>query len=204
MIPFENVKVLIEGKHDPINGKIIIGSTVTLIKGEKNVLVDTGGFANTDRIITELEKEGLKPEEIDIVFLTHLHIDHSGNANLFRNARILMKFTCSPYPGQIQRPKEGTLERTELVNGTEIIKDVKVIELPGHSIDLIGLIIESNKGKVVIASDAISSEDWVNLDKKPMPFFYNAEEFEKSRKKVLEIADYIIPGHGKMFKVQKQ
>ena len=31
----------------------------------------------------------------------------------------------------------------------------------------------------------------------------SVEDFNKSRKKVLEIADYIVPGHGKMFKVKK-
>jgi len=35
------------------------------------------------------------------------------------------------------------------------------------------------------------------------PYVKNKEDLMKSRKKVVEIADYIIPGHGKMFKVGK-
>ena len=35
------------------------------------------------------------------------------------------------------------------------------------------------------------------------PYVKNKEQLNESRKKVLEIADYIIPGHGKMFKVEK-
>jgi hypothetical protein len=35
------------------------------------------------------------------------------------------------------------------------------------------------------------------------PYVKNEKDLKESRKKVLEIADYIIPGHGKMFKVQK-
>ena len=32
------------------------------------------------------------------------------------------------------------------------------------------------------------------------PMAWDQKELEKSRKKVLEIADYIIPGHGKIFR----
>ncbi|MCJ7786668.1 hypothetical protein MUP06_00420, partial [Patescibacteria group bacterium] len=35
------------------------------------------------------------------------------------------------------------------------------------------------------------------------PYVKNREELMNSRKKILEIADYIIPGHGKMFKPSK-
>jgi len=31
----------------------------------------------------------------------------------------------------------------------------------------------------------------------------NTETLIASRKKIIEVADYIIPGHGKMFKVEK-
>jgi len=34
-------------------------------------------------------------------------------------------------------------------------------------------------------------------------FATDIEKLKESRKKVLEIADWIIPGHGKMFKVNK-
>jgi len=35
------------------------------------------------------------------------------------------------------------------------------------------------------------------------PFVKDKVALMNSRKKLLEIADYIIPGHGKMFKVEK-
>jgi hypothetical protein len=35
------------------------------------------------------------------------------------------------------------------------------------------------------------------------PYVKNESQLIESRKKILKIADYIIPGHGKMFKVKK-
>ncbi|HUW21053.1 MAG TPA: hypothetical protein VMW41_00110, partial [Candidatus Bathyarchaeia archaeon] len=35
------------------------------------------------------------------------------------------------------------------------------------------------------------------------PYMKNKEELRESRKKLLKIADYIIPGHGEMFKIEK-
>lgn len=36
------------------------------------------------------------------------------------------------------------------------------------------------------------------------PLAWNQGEIEKHRKKILEIADWIVPGHGKMFKNPKK
>ncbi len=35
------------------------------------------------------------------------------------------------------------------------------------------------------------------------PYVKNETQLKESRKKLLEVADYIIPGHGGMFKVKK-
>jgi len=111
------------------------------------------------------------------------------------------KFNISPYPGQCHNPKEGTLERIELKEGVEIIPFVSIIETPGHSPDMLGLVIETDKGKIVISGDAISSESQTNLSTRPADILlFNPDLYDISRKKILKLADYIIPGHDKMFK----
>ena len=35
------------------------------------------------------------------------------------------------------------------------------------------------------------------------PYMKNEKQLIESRRKILDIADYVIPGHGKMFKVEK-
>jgi glyoxylase-like metal-dependent hydrolase (beta-lactamase superfamily II) len=204
MIPFENVKVLIVGSHEKIDDSIKIGSTITLIKTDKNILVDCGGFKDKELIVEKLKENDLTPEQIDILFLTHSHLDHLSNMHLFPNAVIYWKFVGGEYPGQRHFPKEGILKRTELRDNTEIVKDVSVLELPGHTSDLIGLKIETNNGKIVVASDALANEKMTNLENKPPTMLLASEtDYDNSRKKILEIADYIIPGHGDMFKVEK-
>ena len=70
---------------------------------------------------------------------------------------------------------------------------------PGHSYDSITLLVKTNNGIVAICGDVFWKEDFPKDD----PYASNKEKLEESRKKILEVADWIIPGHGKMFKVKK-
>lgn len=48
------------------------------IKGlEKSILFDTG--KNGQILLSNMEKLGIRPEEIDVVFLSHFHKDHTGS-----------------------------------------------------------------------------------------------------------------------------
>ena len=152
------VKLLIGGKHEKAEEGLNIGSSVTLIKTDKNIIVDTGSFLDKDKIISELEKENLKPEDIDIVILTHLHLDHTVNTYLFKNAKIYCKFKGDGYPGQFHTPSKGCMQRTDMFDNTEIAKDVKLMLVPGHSGDMVAVIVKTEKGIVVISGDAISDK----------------------------------------------
>jgi len=77
-----------------------------LLRGERNVLIDTGygpvdnrggGFMIGGRLLTHLARLGLQPADIDIVALTHLHGDHTGTLGylnsgepVFPNARTII------------------------------------------------------------------------------------------------------------------
>ncbi len=204
MFKMEEIKVLIEGKHERLDdGKMRIGSTITLIKTDKNIIVDTGSFLDKEKIIEELSKENLTPKDIDIVILTHLHLDHTVNTYLFNNANIFYKLRGGDFAGLMGFPKEGKIKRFELIDNVEIAKDVSILLTPGHAEDLISVVVNTAEGKVVIAGDAFDSEKLLDLNVQP-PLYWDLEEFNKSRKKILEVADFIIPGHGKMFKVENK
>lgn len=67
------------------------------------------------------------------------------------------------------------------------------------------MIVKTEEGVYAVAGDVFwwlnNEKQEINIDKPDNdPEHMNIQKLIKSRKKLLEIADYIIPGHGKMFK----
>ena len=93
------------------------------------------------------------------------------------------------------------------VFGTEI----SILKTPGHSPEHSSLVVKTKEyGIVCIAQDVFWWEDGKQKSDRLRdllslkdPFVTDQKALKESRKKVLEIADYIIPGHGDMFKVKK-
>jgi glyoxylase-like metal-dependent hydrolase (beta-lactamase superfamily II) len=54
--------------------------TACLVRGEGVVLVDTGLAGQADRILARAAKQGIRPEEIKLIAITHVHGDHAGSA----------------------------------------------------------------------------------------------------------------------------
>ena len=52
---------------------------VFVIKGESIILVDTGHAKHGEKILTELDKLGIQPDDLDLIILTHGHEDHIGS-----------------------------------------------------------------------------------------------------------------------------
>jgi len=201
MIDFNNIKILVNGIHSTLpNGKIQLHSSSVLIKTNKNILVDTSSFSQREELLNNLKNENLNPEDINMVILTHLHLDHIANFTLFPNAKIYLKFN-SNYPGQCQDIIEGTISRAD-INNLEI-PDIKIINTPGHSLDSISVVVDTDKGKVAICGDAIASKEYLNLESLPLEItLADVNMYKKSRCELLSISDYIIPGHGDILKIR--
>ena len=192
------VKVLIEGYAKMIKDGWVATSTTCLVTdGAKKIITDPG--CHREKLVAALNNEGLDTNDIDYVFLSHQHPDHILLAGVFGKAKFITFDTNLTYDQDFLVPWEKHT----------LGKDIEIIETPGHVLEHISLIVNTPQGKVAIAGDVIW---WLEGEKQVFDLHQkdhsqakgmNMEELVKSRKKLIEIADYIIPGHGKMFKVKK-
>lgn len=119
---------------------------------------------------------GIKPEEIEILVLTHLHWDHVGHVDRFGKARIFVtreEFNYAMCPLPPNRPGYETLmpgvepvfmssiPRFEFLDmaDEEILPGLKVFPTPGHTPGSISVEVMTADGPYIIASDAIYSYD---------------------------------------------
>lgn len=100
-----SISVLKEGYCLPQpNGCTRADGTISLLLGPKTILVDTGGPWDRDFLLAQLEKRGLKPDDISVVVGTHGHSDHVGNLGLFPDAMIVVGSDISQ--GDLYLPNE--------------------------------------------------------------------------------------------------
>src|SRR4051812_27888078 len=67
-----------------------VGSSVVLVRdGDALIVVDPGMVARRDLILEPLIAQGVAPEAVTHVFLSHHHPDHTINIALFSNAEVV-------------------------------------------------------------------------------------------------------------------
>ena len=189
------IKVLIQGYAKKIKNDWLASSTVALIKSnEKNVIVDPG--CNRKKLVEELSNNNLRLTDIDFVLLTHSHADHTLLAGIFENAKVLT--TEEIYDNDKQTEHNNKIPET----------DLEIIQTPGHSPEHCSLVVPTKEGTYVVAGDVFwwmdNEEQKIDVEKEDEahPEEIDMEKLIESRKQLLKIADYIIPGHGEMFKVK--
>ncbi len=57
-----------------------------LVHGDRAAFVDTGTSHSVPLLLAALEAKGLEPEQVDWVFVTHVHLDHAGGAGMLMAA----------------------------------------------------------------------------------------------------------------------
>ncbi len=189
--------ILIQGYAHERDGVLIASPTTVLIEsGGLKILVDPG--ANPQRLLDALKKEDLTPDDIDVVFVTHHHLDHVLNIRLFPHKDI--------YDGvSINRG-----DRIMAYSGSLPDTDVAVIPTPGHTEEHWSLHMKTRCGHVVVAGDVFwwYDDEKQEIDRESLIthedlYAQDQKALRASRKKLLEIADYLIPGHGRPFEVER-
>ncbi|MFW9841591.1 MAG: MBL fold metallo-hydrolase [Candidatus Thorarchaeota archaeon] len=183
-------------------------ATVTLVETDrKKILIDTSWEGQKDyfsrvsneenRLVSELHYFGVMPTEIDEIFITHWHGDHWENIYLFPQATIY-------YAGQPESLVKKTLEEIDAENDTVNIKEgdewhsgLEIIDTHGHTDHDHSVVIQYKKTNFVAAGDSIVSKMYYHTE----TFFPNArvekfhDEHVISFKRIIDRADFIIPGH---------
>ncbi|XP_067171151.1 metallo-beta-lactamase domain-containing protein 1 [Apteryx mantelli] len=193
-----SVRVLQEGYSEAQpNGCVRADSSVTLVQGPLTVLVDTGGPWGRERLPALLAAQGLRPADVTHVVCTHGHSDHAGNVNLFPGADLLVGFDLSRgaglyLPHGLARGQPYALDAGRL----------EVLPTPGHTGAHVSVAVRGTAlGTVVVAGDLFEREGdeeaWRELSEDPA-------RQEASRRRVLALADVIVPGHGPPFRVFRE
>ncbi|MDP3957566.1 MAG: MBL fold metallo-hydrolase [bacterium] len=193
------IKVLIEGYAEKSGRTWVASSTVCLITTNEGKKIITDPGCHRQKLLEALQKENVTTDDIDYVFLSHCHPDHTMLAGIFERAKYITFDAGCMYDGDHLFPFEKH----------EMGKDTEIIETPGHVSEHISLLVNTPEGKVAIAGDVIwwlDSEEQIfdihQIDHSQTKGI-DMELLVESRKKLLAMADYIIPGHGKMFQVKK-
>ncbi len=127
-------------------------------------------------LTSQLSQIGYKPQDIDLVGFSHMHLDHTGNANLFRRSVILMQkeehdAAFGPETGKYQfepatyralkDSKFIKLQGDYDVFGDRLVMIKRAIgHTPGHQMLYVNL---PKTGGVLLSGDLVHSWDnWIN------------------------------------------
>lgn len=160
---------------------------VWYIEGPKQkIMVDAGmtadmmrkanvpGFSTTATHIQTVQeglgKLGLKPEDIDTVIVSHLHLDHIPLAPLFTKARFLVQqaeldYQRNPPPPEVD-PRPCPKEVLDSINfevrqgDYEVAPGVTVWHTPGHTPGGQSVAVETAAGLAIIDSLCLTDANW--------------------------------------------
>jgi glyoxylase-like metal-dependent hydrolase (beta-lactamase superfamily II) len=175
------VDVLLTGSVSPA-----VVSTCTLIRdGEIVIVVDPGLAPSQDAILGPLREAGIGADAVTDVVISHHHPDHALNVALFPNARVHDHWAIYDFAGRWDSVE---------CEGRILSPSVGLIYTPGHTEEDLSTVARTAEGTVVLThlwwTDAGPAED---------PYAPDPAVHHASRKRVLEMADLIVPGHGAPF-----
>lgn len=165
-----------------------VGSSVTLIRdGDALIVADPGLVASRGHILDPLAALGVAPEAVTHVFLSHHHPDHTLNVALFPNAEVIDFW--ARYRNDEWLDHGG--------DGWRMTPRTQLWLTPGHTEEDATLIVEADDATYAL------THLWWRADRTPEidPYAPDQELLEFHRKRVLEAADVVIPGHGEPFRV---
>lgn len=138
-----------------------------------------------ERIVDQLARIGVKPEQISIVGISHYHLDHIGQAADFPNAtlaigagdvEVLKNTPPGPFiqPQRLQPWFEGGSRMVTAESDIDVFRDgrVMMLKLPGHTPGHYALLVRLASGPVLLSGDTYHFTEQVENKGVP-PFNHN-------------------------------
>jgi N-acyl homoserine lactone hydrolase len=170
-----------------------------LVRGERDYLVDPGLVMQGAPVHGALGRLGVDPNAIKDVILTHLHFDHAEALAAWpqRRAYVHRLELEAPYAQLVAGPLE--MVEVEELDGEEgeIEPGLRWMRTPGHSEGLISLLVDTEEGLTVIASDCVGPlpEYFDEMDLPP-DFGPEREELLEQWRRIRELEPAtVVPGH---------
>lgn len=192
--------------------------------GDRTIVVDTGfdaaaaarrGRTLLRPVAAGLAAIGVHADEVRDVVITHMHYDHAGNVGLFPKARFHVQDAEMAYctgRAMTHAHLSGPFDAENVVDlvrrtfdgrvvfhagDEELYPGVTLHHLPGHTPGLQAVRVQTERGPVVLASDAIHF--WANLTREtPFPIVADVVGYLEALRRLRSLApsvDHIIPGH---------
>jgi glyoxylase-like metal-dependent hydrolase (beta-lactamase superfamily II) len=181
------VDVLVAGHVAKTEAGQSVHPTVSLVRdSDLVVVVDPGILSDPSLLRDALATHGVGVDDVTHVFVTHHHLDHTRNVGMFARARVVD--VDSVYDGSLWLDHDG--------DGYHLSDAISVIETPGHAQECAALVVRTENGTVVL------THAWWFSDMTPErdPLAWSQESLDRSRERILEIADVVVPGHGPAFR----
>ena len=190
----------------------------------RTIVVDTGfdpaAAASRGRTLVRPVPAGLAavrvdPAEVSDVVITHMHYDHAGNLALFPKARFHVQEAEIAYctgRAMTHRHLSAPFDVDDVADMVRQVFDGRVVfhagdsdlspgvtlhHLPGHTLGLQVVRVETARGPIVLASDA--AHFWANLEREtPFPVVADVPAYLESLRALRALApsiDHVIPGH---------
>ena len=192
-------KVLWEKKSPPDErNRIRMRANSLLVRAHnKTILIETGNgtkwdakqraiynVQDGDPLIDSLHRAGVEPDDVDIVFNTHLHFDHAGgNTRIvgdravptFRNARyVVQKSELEHALAPTERDRASYLPdnyqpitdagQWNLVDGdAEILPGISVARIPGHNASIQAVLLNGGGKSLAFVADLLPTRHHIPL-----------------------------------------
>jgi N-acyl homoserine lactone hydrolase len=209
-----------EGMGHPL----VIPHTMFLLKGPRTVLMDTsfesvaavrGSYPQ--RVWRDAEEEPLtllralsvEPDDVSMIFCSHLHYDHCGTNRMFRRAKVLaqreeLAYALDPTADIMRReyfaPSGGFTPpydqaQMELLDGdADLGQGLRAVHLPGHTPGSQGLLVDTTRGRLALAGDQVMVQENF-APGLPVGLHTDLDAWYRSRAKLKQLTDWVAPSH---------